>query len=686
MQDEPIALKRIRIEDRRPLKIVMREVETLRKRQHEHIVKILASYTETRKESEDEETFVNILFPWAEKNMDEWMKMKNAPDWLPKHDRDEQQKHLYTVLYELISALAYLHREIEGELTSHHDLKPNNILVYREKLVLADLGCCHLRSVDDTGTEGVYGLGTYPYHPPEYWTDNGTPRRGVYGRSFDVWAMGCIMVDVAILIVYGWESGKVKEFKEARKKNNPKKRRFKNQECEDHSFHNNINIVDQWLEDLRRDGSDQLKKMLVLVTTMLEVSPGKRPYSWEAKLDMYDVLRSDAPDEDRRTVCEETVPRPPKEKLHHVSTPLHRAANKGDLIRAKILVQRGWLPGIKDAARLTPAQLAQRSGYPELANFLSQSETVSNPTRAWRLQDWILNNDSLGEALCSYVREDDYSQVQGLLDRHHVNVNYVHETIGTKDVTMNYLRSDPFFPDRYSASALHLTHSNKTTNIAELLLEKGADVNQKNSFGVTPLHMAAFRGNIDFVKLFLDHDANINSSDKFGQTPLFCAAFAGKKNSMKLLLSNKADVNAMDKDGMSLLHNAVRNAKANIVRKLLEMNIDIDAENREGHTALHLAVLRDDETIISLLLANKASPNLKNKMGISPLHDAVNRDKIECVRLLLHGGANLHIRNHKKETVLFAEMSKPVYDELVDNGADINAKNIDGKTMPRRFE
>ena len=219
-----------------------------------HIVKLLASYTETKIESGDEQTFLNMFFPWAEKDRDEWMKVKDALDRLPKQNRDEQRKYSCTLLYDSVSALAYLHKEIEGELTSHHNLKSNNILVYRDKLVIADLGCCHLRPIGmGSETEGKYGLGTYAYQLPECWTDTGVRQDGVHGRSFDVWAMGCIMVEVASLIFYGWESRKVMRFREARKRNPISDRQFENRHFkgyEDYSFHKNMHVVGQWLKDL----------------------------------------------------------------------------------------------------------------------------------------------------------------------------------------------------------------------------------------------------------------------------------------------------------------------------------------------------------------------------------------------------------------------------------------------------
>ena len=44
-------------------------------------------------------------------------------------------------------------------------------------------------------------------------------------------------------------------------------------------------------------------------------------------------------------------------------------------------------------------------------------------------------------------------------------------------------------------------------NVAELLLDNGADVNAKDKHGNTPLHKATLRGNKDIVELLRKHGA-----------------------------------------------------------------------------------------------------------------------------------------------------------------------------------
>ncbi|KAH7115490.1 hypothetical protein B0J13DRAFT_653898 [Dactylonectria estremocensis] len=84
--------------------------------------------------------------------------------------------------------------------------------------------------------------------------------------------------------------------------------------------------------------------------------------------------------------------------------------------------------------------------------------------------------------------------------------------------------------------------------IVKLLLEKGADIEAKDSFGRTPLWWAAANGHEAIVKLLLEKGANIEAKhrswtplwqaaeDEYGQTPLWQAAANGHEAIVKLLL------------------------------------------------------------------------------------------------------------------------------------------------------
>ena len=90
----------------------------------------------------------------------------------------------------------------------------------------------------------------------------------------------------------------------------------------------------------------------------------------------------------------------------------------------------------------------------------------------------------------------------------------------------------------------------RTEDIAEILLSLGADVNLKaHSNGYTAMHYAADSGDEDLVALLLKHKANVNIADKRGETPLHIAAHEGHEDTVRKLLDAGAAVLAQDNLG-----------------------------------------------------------------------------------------------------------------------------------------
>jgi ankyrin repeat protein len=67
---------------------------------------------------------------------------------------------------------------------------------------------------------------------------------------------------------------------------------------------------------------------------------------------------------------------------------------------------------------------------------------------------------------------------------------------------------------------LHLAVLHCHTNVVDLLLKNGADVNHEGKDNETPLHLAAQEGCIDAVSMLLEKGANVNPHDRQRRTPL----------------------------------------------------------------------------------------------------------------------------------------------------------------------
>jgi ankyrin repeat protein len=75
-------------------------------------------------------------------------------------------------------------------------------------------------------------------------------------------------------------------------------------------------------------------------------------------------------------------------------------------------------------------------------------------------------------------------------------------------------------PDYDKNTLLHLAVMHDRTNTVPLLFDSKADVDAKNSAGMTPLHLAAREGFLVLARMLIEHNANRKSTDRRGWTAL----------------------------------------------------------------------------------------------------------------------------------------------------------------------
>jgi ankyrin repeat protein len=149
-------------------------------------------------------------------------------------------------------------------------------------------------------------------------------------------------------------------------------------------------------------------------------------------------------------------------------------------------------------------------------------------------------------------------------------------------------------------------------DVAEFLLEHGADADAKGNDDSTALHAASFHGGVKAVQFMLEHGANIHVRDKQGQTPLHRAMddfihgysptdIDAYLDGARCLLSHGADVDALDDDHATPLHVASRWDCAKAVQILLEHGASVHLKDNEGRTPFQVAEERGKEKIMQLL-------------------------------------------------------------------------------------
>lgn len=181
-------------------------------------------------------------------------------------------------------------------------------------------------------------------------------------------------------------------------------------------------------------------------------------------------------------------------------------------------------------------------------------------------------------------------------------------------------------------------------NIAKLLLDHGADVNDLSDLGETPFHVAARNGRLDVAKLLLDHGAHINAHgyeiiDTFDvrATPLRYALEALGNHFLmaKLLLDRGADHNLADSEEGTALHVAARLGCEKSTKLLLDHGAPLDVQDDTGWTALHIASYLGHSAVAKVLVNCGAYLNILDRQGNSPTDLAVRNGYFQTMMLVL---------------------------------------------------
>ncbi|KAL9610884.1 MAG: hypothetical protein Q9167_004425 [Letrouitia subvulpina] len=569
----PLALKVVRKEEKHKWKILMREVETLQARVHEHIVPLLSSWSHPSLESERLVEKLYLLFPYSSTNLEDWLNLNEPPkDWC-EVGLKELKEYIYTVMESLCDAVAYLHKAVEGLISSHHDLKPSNILLFGKDWKIADFGRTHLiRLSQGSDTEGISGLGTYDFHPPEYWDSLGNKADLRHGRAFDVWGLGCIILELATIAVYGWSSGKLQVFSEARKINEISKNpSLRQKRPEDASYHNNINVVRDWMQQLQSyDGSSNMTSVLQIADTMLNTDPNDRPPSWESYLDLHELFVPNdtyaEKEDETRDKTQEPNPRHPKTEQN----PLQRAVAKENKLRVKWLLRKGW------------------DGYPvKTASLNGKDIEIIRMVRIARVIKGIR-----WRRACRKIVKNSRTSEQGS-DTGALPVTHV-----TQDYRTALIRYDKLSEN---STPLQSMHPKKPTR-------DDVDLN-KDERGMTVLHRLCEQSHYWQVQSFLDKKSQefirevATRTDLRGRLPIHYAASNGSDRLVQLLLESvrfnpTALVAWPDSDGRTPLHKAAEAGNAGTILPLFKAHLDrsgyLAMVDNKSFTAYDLATQRDN--------------------------------------------------------------------------------------------
>ncbi len=189
------------------------------------------------------------------------------------------------------------------------------------------------------------------------------------------------------------------------------------------------------------------------------------------------------------------------------------------------------------------------------------------------------------------------------------------------------------------------------------LLDSGADIEYFE--GTTALCHAVQNGNETTVDILLARGANVNNYDYTYSTALMRAADSGKEILVSILLSHKADPEMKDVYGNTALQIAARKGQFLIVKMLLAHGASMSTNALAGKMELQLATAKGQTKLVRFLLERGADILVKDSRGATLLHKAAAGAHDAVILLLLQNGANVEVKDDRAQTPLM------VYDSQI---------------------
>jgi ankyrin repeat protein len=208
------------------------------------------------------------------------------------------------------------------------------------------------------------------------------------------------------------------------------------------------------------------------------------------------------------------------------------------------------------------------------------------------------------------------------------------------------------------------------SEVARVLLERGADTETRDNGNWSPLERSSRYGHVKVVQVLLEHGADVNTQDKDKNTPLYYASNNGHAAAARVLLQHNADPNAKCRDNWTPLHRAENEG---VARVLLEYGADTKAQHRYNLTPLHKALASERTEVVRVLLENGADANARAYQNCTPLHLASRKGHLDGVWLLLQHSSDIHARDDEGQTpfqVATEYERQDVMELLLEHGAE----------------
>jgi ankyrin repeat protein len=238
-------------------------------------------------------------------------------------------------------------------------------------------------------------------------------------------------------------------------------------------------------------------------------------------------------------------------------------------------------------------------------------------------------------------------------------------------------------------------------DVVRMLLDAGAQINERDANDITPLLIAITNNHPDVARLLIDRGADIKAVDWYGRTALWAAV----------------ETRNMDVDNATFVNSIDRAPYLELIQVLLDRGADVNARMKEvppirrdflritgslawvdftGQTPFLTSALAGDVTVMKLLLEHGADANIPTFSGTTALmaaagvnwvfdqtYDEGQPALLEAVKLCVELGMDVNAVNSMGLTALHGAANRgsdEIIRYLVQQGAKVDVKDAEGRT------
>ena len=313
-----------------------------------------------------------------------------------------------------------------------------------------------------------------------------------------------------------------------------------------------------------------------------------------------------------------SLPGPVARAAEEPGQALIKAAIKGDVARARALLDAGADPNLADKNGKTPLWEAARHGKVDVVKLLLE-----------RHADMELTDKGGDTPLRQGAR--------------HGNAGVVETLLRAEGDAAARHRDDR----RLMAAACE----GGSGDVVAQLVALGADVDARDADGETPVFYAARSGKDGAIEALAAAHARIDVFSARNLTPLMVAAQTGHPDAVQALLraGAQADLRNRDDNGWTAIMYAAAGTSSSTIDALAEGGAAVNADDAVHDLPIHIAARRSNGSVVRALLEHGADANCPSGSDHkTPLEIAVENGDRDVAAQLVSGGACVSPQMHNR--------------------------------------